>query len=242
MVTGTESSSSMEDFLAAWDIASSEYLPAFVVVSALFALTGAGVRPVGIERLADTVNRPVGETRALVDSLGGLARVDGESVHLTLGATTQSPRFRVRIEDRAIKAGGCAPDLFWIAVCSGKRVQVEAICRASAAPIRVELRPDGTASADPPGTVVAVVHPGRQPELMDTIRDTMDGTAGPDEDFCYHQPFFASPEAAAGWLATHPGGRLFTVAEFVTFWRRVTEGALAAAGVDIGVIDERTRG
>ncbi|WP_291413053.1 hypothetical protein [Actinophytocola sp.] len=32
-------------------------------------------------------------------------------------------------------------------------------------------------------------------------------------------------------LATHPGGRLFTVAEFHEFWRRVTNTTLAKAGV-----------
>lgn len=129
-MTGTESASSVEDFLAAWDIANSQYQTAFIAVSALFGLTGAGERPVRMERLAATVRRPVAETRALVDSLGELTHVDEEMVHLTLGASSQSTRFRVQIEDRAIKAGGCAPDMFWIAVCSGKPVQVETICRS----------------------------------------------------------------------------------------------------------------
>lgn len=221
----------LDDFVAAWDIAGSAYLPAFVVVSALFRLTGAGERPMGIERLATTVQRPVAETRALAESLGDLVRIENDVVHLRLGASHQPTRFLVRIDDRTIKAGGCAPDLFWIAVCSGKTVHVTTTCHATGTPIRAEIGTDRVA-AEPASTVVAVVHPGRQPELADTIEPTLDGTAGADEDFCYHQPFFATPDAATDWLATHPGGRLFTVAEFLAFWHRVTHDTLAAAGVD----------
>jgi len=34
-----------------------------------------------------------------------------------------------------------------------------------------------------------------------------------DADFCVQQPFFASYDAAQGWLADHPGGRVFPVRE-----------------------------
>jgi hypothetical protein len=230
LVAGTNTDA-MDDFVAAWDIANSAYQPAFVLVSALFALTSAGERPVAVDRLAATVRRPVAETRALAGSLGELVRLDNADVHLVLGTSSPSPRFLVRIGDRTIKAGGCAPDLFWIAVCSGKTVRVDTECQASGAPIHVEIDPDGV-TVEPPTTVVAVVHPGRQPELMDTIDATITNTAGPDEDFCYHQPFFAAPDAGATWLAAHPGGRLFTVAEFLEFWRRVTIETLGKATVD----------
>jgi hypothetical protein len=86
---------------------------------------------------------------------------------------------------------------------------------------------------EPDTTVVAVVHRGSQPELMDAIDATIDRTTGPDEDFCYHQPFFATPETATEWLAAHPGGRLFTVAEFLEFWRQVTTETLTKTNVDI---------
>lgn len=223
----------VDEFAAAWDIASSPYLPEFVLVSALFALTGAGERPVGIGRLAATVGRPEPETRALASSLGDLARVEGGIVNLTLGTSSPSPRFRVRIDGRVIKAGGCAPDLFWIAACAKKTVHVDTACRATGTPIQVELGPAGVTAVEPHTTVVAVVHPGSQPELMNTIDATIDGTVRPDEDFCYHQPFFATPEAASEWVSAHPGGRLFTVAGVLDFWRRVTSEALAKAHVNI---------
>lgn len=38
----TDTRPTLEDFVAVWDIANSEYFGAFVTVSALFALTAAG--------------------------------------------------------------------------------------------------------------------------------------------------------------------------------------------------------
>ncbi|WP_291418421.1 organomercurial lyase [Actinophytocola sp.] len=163
------------------------------------------------------------ETRALTGSLGDLVRLGDEVVHLVIGTSSPPPRFQVRIDDRTIKAGGCAPDLFWIAVCTQKSVYVDTACRATGTPIRVTLGPAGVAAVEPDTTVVAVVHPGMQPELMDTIDATIHNTTGPDEDFCYHQPFFAA----------HPGGRVFPVADFLEFWRRLTRETLAKANVDI---------
>lgn len=233
MNNGTQASATTEEFEAAWNIANSRYLREFVMVSALFALTGAGEQPVDIERVAANTGETAPDARELIESLGRLAHVDHETVYLTPGTSSPSPRFLVRIDDRLINSGGCAPDLFWIAVCSGKTVDVETHCRATGTPIRTHLRSDGTANATPTETVVAVVHPGKQPELLDTIDATRTDTSAPDEDFCYHQPFFASPSAATEWLDTHPGGRVFTVAEFYDFWRRITQNTLAKANVHI---------
>jgi alkylmercury lyase len=76
---------------------------------------------------------------------------------------------------------------------------------------------------EPPGTVIAVISP-LAPQLQQ-----LSSREQADADICSQQLFFASADAAANWLAQHPGGRIFPISEFVAWWRRF----LTAQNVDI---------
>ena len=69
----TISSHPVDDFDAAWQTVGQQYQPAILVTSALIKLTGAGERPVEVERLAATTGRPVDETLALARQMGTLS-------------------------------------------------------------------------------------------------------------------------------------------------------------------------
>jgi alkylmercury lyase len=227
-----------EDFDAGWRDAIRQYLPAAEVLSALYRLTGAGQRPVELARLAAVLERTPGEALSLAQQWAPV-RVNDGSLDLDLTSASPSGRYRLGAGGRTIEVDGCAPDVFFVPIFAGLPVHVESVCPTTGAAIEVDLAPEGATRVAPSSTVVAVVDP-RAPELRDV-------TSG--EEFnagvCTQQPFFASPAAAAGWLAKHPGGRVLTVGEFHDWWRRalslVTDGstireladAIAAAALKV---------
>lgn len=48
----------------------------------------------------------------------------------------------------------------------------------------------------------------------------MNNVEDADANACSQQSFFASAEAAASWLAAHPGGRIYPVAACFEWFRR----------------------
>src|SRR4051794_33060613 len=79
------SSHPVDDFDAAWQTVGQQYQPAILVTSALIKLTGAGERPVEVERLASASGRPVDEALALAQQFLKVHVQDG-LVHLDLSA------------------------------------------------------------------------------------------------------------------------------------------------------------
>lgn len=202
-----------------------EHVQAIRLVSALFKLTAAGEHPVEVERLAATVGKPVPETVKLARQIFRTVVVRDGLLDLRLGSASKPARFRLRIDGRVIDAGGWAVDLVWMAMFIDKPLGIDATCAATGAPIQVDLTPDGVRRADPPSTVLAVLDRAA-PEIqrMGTRYEAA------NDEVCVHQPFFASAEVAGVWLASHPGGRLFPVAEFFEEWRR----QLSSLTADIG--------
>jgi alkylmercury lyase len=192
-----------------------EHRPAVRLVSALFKLTRAGERPVEVERLAAVVDQPVEETVRLAHQIFRTVVVRDGLLDLRLGTASESRRFRLRIDGRVIDAEGCAVDLVWMAMFIDQPLQLEASCAATGRPIHVDLGPEGVRGADPPSTVVAVLDPAA-PE----IRQMSARYEAANDEVCVHQPFFASAEVAGGWLAGHPGGRLFPLDAFFDQWPR----------------------
>ncbi len=211
-----------DDFDAAWQTVGQQYQPAIFVTSALIKLSGAGERPVEVERLATASGRPVDETLALARQFLKVKIQDG-LIHLDLSAAGPSARYRLQIGARTIDADGCAPDIIWTALLADKPIHAEATCPATGTPIRVDLTPEGVERVEPPSTVIAVISP-----LAPQLQQLSSGEQA-DVDVCAHQPFFASAEAAAEWQAQHPGGRIYPISEFVAWWRRF----LTAQNVDI---------
>ena len=218
----TMSSHPVDDFDAAWQTVGQQYQPAILVTSAVIKLTGAGERPVEIERLATASGRPVHEMLALTRQFLKVNVQDG-LVHLDLSAAGTSARYHLQIGRRTIDAGGCAPDIVWMALLAGQPVHAEATCPATGSTIWVDLTPDGVERMEPPSTVIAVISP-LAPQFQQ-----LSSREEAEADVCSQQPFFASAEAAADWQAQHPAGHIFPVREFFVWWRRF----LTALSVDI---------
>jgi alkylmercury lyase len=180
-----------------------------------------GERPVEIERLAATIGRSPEETVALAQQWARVRVADG-CISFDPESSPFS-RYRIGIGTRVMDVGGCAIDLFWAALAAGVSLHAESKCPTTGTTIRIDLSPDGVERVEPSATVVAVLHP-RVPMLQE-----MSNVEEADASACSQQPFFASAEAAAGWLAAHPGRRIYPVAEFFAWFRR----NLAQASVSI---------
>jgi len=212
-IDDTISSHPVDDFNAAWQIVGQQYQSAIRVTSALIKLSRAGERPVEIERLATASGRPIDEMLALTRQFLKV-NVQERLVHLDLSAAGTSARYHLQIGRRTIDAGGCAPDIVWMALLAGQPVHAEATCPATGTHIRVDLTPEGVERMEPPSTVIAVISP-LAPQFQQ-----LSSREEAEADVCSQQPFFASAEAAADWQTQHPAGHIFPVREFFVWWRR----------------------
>jgi alkylmercury lyase len=117
----------------------------------------------------------------------------------------------------------CAWDALFLPRLLNASACVASTCPATGAPVRLTVAPHGVASVHPPEVVVSFL----LPEEAELRRHT---TAS----FCHFVHFFASPEAARGWIARRPGAWLLTLDEAFALGRAVNEArypdALAPAG------------
>ena len=180
------------------------------VTCAVIGLTNFGERPVPSTRLAEELGRSVSEAEATARQWGwpgtrvedGLITVKPEGVPL-------AARRQIQVGDRRFGVTGCAPDVFLYAPLLRPSVAVEETCPATGRSIRIVFTPTGIESVVPEGAVVPVPP---KPEV-DRVEGmgTLDCNA--DATLCGECPFYSSAEAAQGWLAAHPGGRVFPVRE-----------------------------
>ncbi len=166
---------------------------------AALKLTRAGRHPVGVERLAAIVGVTPAEVRRLVELIGF-------SLHRDLVSTGPAPRgahHRLQPAEGTLGAGPDGTvDMFLLAIATGEPVHAAAVCPVTGTHIRIDLTARAVLQADPPSAVVATVDLGFGLEHVDAMA-------------CAGQPFFASAPAAAGWLVTHPGGRIYQVAAYL---------------------------
>jgi alkylmercury lyase len=216
----------LADFLAGHGRINTDEIEYMVPSFALIGLTNFGERPVSLTRLAEVWGRPVREAEALAlicRKLGwppgtwvenGLVTVNPEREPL-------SPRRQLQIGDRRFGVSGCAPDVFLYAPLVRPSLQLEETCPVTRMPIRVVFTPSGVESVDPEGAVLPVPHPQVIDRIVEMGADCNTNEPG---GLCSQCPFYASAEAARGWLADHPGGRVFPVREawnlsFYRDWR-----------------------
>lgn len=200
------------DFERAWQETLARFRLPLAMTTALLKLTGMGERPVSVEYLAQAIGRSPQETVALVQQWARV-RIADRFITFDPQASPFS-RYRVEVATRVLDVGGCAPDLFWAVLAAGLPIRAQSICPATGAAIQVDLSPEGVQRVEPPGTVVTMLNPRA------SVLGEMDNGENADATVCSQQSFFASAEAAAGWLASHPGGRIFPVAAFFQWFRR----------------------
>lgn len=128
-------------------------------------------------------------------------------VHYQLVSHDDPPRFVYQIGDRRVAVGGCAGDPFLLAYGLDQPFTVEATCPATGTPIRVQFTVGGV-TARPAETVLGLIHPDTAPEAI-----LLADVGRVDADICLHQSFFVNAQAAAGWLAGHPGGQVRPVTD-----------------------------
>ncbi|MFI6306535.1 organomercurial lyase [Amycolatopsis thailandensis] len=163
-------------------------------------LTRAGRHPIAIGRLAATVGMDPAEAHRLMDLMGFVIR-DGLVV-MDRGsrpgpARAGSDRYQV--------------DLFLLAVATGEPVHADSVCPATGARVRVHFTSARVLSVDPPHAVVAA---SRLPGI--------DLTLGQDYvEALVCTQFFASKEAAAGWLLENIDGRVLSVPDYLAHTRRM---------------------
>lgn len=217
---------SLADFIASWrritaDDTAGQYTAAFVLIG----LTNFGERPVTSTRLAEALGWPVSAAEALARRQWGWpgARVKDGLITVNPARVLATPRRHVQIGHRRFGVTGCAPDVFLYAPLVRPSLLLEETCTVTGTPIRIVFTPNGVERVDPSGAVVAMPHPREleQPEsgfALAECRTDLDG------NLCSQCPFYSSAEAAQGWLAAHPGGRVFPVREawdlsFLQAWR-----------------------
>jgi len=211
---------SLADFIAGWSkrLQDSEVLAAGFAV---MGLTNFGERPVSSARLAEVLGRSACEAESLAqghrtpgapvtcgsaDELQ-LLRIEDGLITFNPARAAAAPRRELEIGDRRVGMVGCAPDVFLYAPLVRPSLQLEETCSVTGAPIRLVFTASRVESVEPAGAVVPILPPTE----FDRLEGMLD--RDPDPDLCAQCPFYSSAEAARGWLAAHPGGRVFPVRE-----------------------------
>jgi alkylmercury lyase-like protein len=204
---GPRCSSGIDAFDAAWREVDERLRGLIDVTYGLIGLSRLGERPVDVTRFAAYLDLSVDDALAQLAKQSGVLftpRVHDGLITLDLDRPDSLQRRHLRIGERRIAMSGCAPDLFQIAAVLDTPFQVEDTCSTTGVPIRVTFAPpdqhaDLIAAVDPADTVVAL-----DPRLLgQTATMTPEQI---DNTLCVQPPFFANPDAARDWLATHPTG------------------------------------
>ena len=216
-----------DDFQAAWRTMFEQDEPLVMVVGALFGMTNLGEYPVESRRLAQILGRTVPEAETLARQYGwpGVQVRDG-LISLNPARAKVAARRQVQIGDRRFGLSGCGPDLVLYGGLVRPSLHVDDTCPTTGARIQIEFTPEGVARVDPPDTAVAMINP-RGLDLSGKNIDEIDANV------CVQMPFFASAEAAQGWLTDHPSGRVFTVREAwnLSFFRDLRDNISALLSI-----------
>ncbi|MGH2916287.1 MAG: organomercurial lyase [Solirubrobacteraceae bacterium] len=182
-------------------------LPSFEVVLYLVRAIAKGA-PVSIQELADAASLPVsGVERMLLGQPGTDWDADGRL--FGFGLTLRPTAHRYNIAGRALYTF-CATDALPFTHILGEPAVAESNCPTTSIPIRMELIPSAVVSLDPAGAVVSQLF---DRSLLGDLRHNV----------CDHGHFFASVDAASGWVSEHPGGRVLTVVDAFEQSRRDIE-------------------
>ncbi len=187
----------------------------------LYRLLALG-RAVPSARLADAMGRATPEVERTLAGWPGLIRDEAGAVIGFLGLSVGETAHRFEVDGVALYTW-CAWDALFLPRLLNATARVVSACPATGAPVHLTVAPHGVASAYPAGVVVSFL----LPDEAELRRHT---TAS----FCHFVHFFASPEAARGWIARRPGTWLLTLDEAFALGRAVNEArypdALAPTG------------
>lgn len=211
--TGHGNDAGLDEFLAKLDWANTSEPLTFGY--AVIGLTNFGERPLEITRLAEVLDMPAGEAGVRLRKWGGWpgTRVEDGIITVSPGRAKAAPRRVLQIGDRRFGVTGCAPEIFLYAPLVRPSLQVKETCPVTGTPIRLVLTPSRVEHVEPAGAVLPL--PGPQSTLYSCAEAASSGEEvdadACDASLCSQAPLFSSAEAAQGWLAAHPGGRVFPI-------------------------------
>jgi alkylmercury lyase len=154
--------------------------------------------PVAVGELAAAAGWPEQKVETVLRSVEGTDWAsDGRLAGF--GLTLQPTQHRFIVEGRSLYTW-CAADTLIFTVLLAQPTVVISACPATDRTIILELAADRVVSVDPAETVV-------------TERRCHQAGADFRAQICDHGHFFASPQAARGWVAEHPDGEVLSVAK-----------------------------
>ncbi|MGB9112957.1 MAG: organomercurial lyase [Acidimicrobiales bacterium] len=154
--------------------------------------------PLDLVDLADTAGSTGADLARIVRAQPG-SEWDGDGRLVGFGITPLRTDYRFLVGGKTFYTW-CASDTLFFTVILGEHTVAETTCPTTGVPIRLEITPQGVTSASPSEAVVSQLH---RRDLVENLRS----------DVCDHGHFFASPSAAAGWIAEHPDGQVLSVAD-----------------------------
>lgn len=165
------------------------------LVPQLYRMLAKG-QPVTIDQIANEGGWTPDEVRAELDRHPGLDWDDTGRL-AGFGLTLRRTPHRFTFDDRTVHAF-CASDALLFPVILERPGVVESTCPSTGQPIRVHVAPDSVINLEPAGTVVTRIRPDR------AVTDVR-------VQICALGNFFASTQAAAGWLQANPHGSVVSL-------------------------------
>ncbi len=170
--------------------------------------------PVSAEELSEATGRDVEEVHRVLPTLPSV-ELDDEGRVVGSGITLNPTPHRFIVDGRDLYTW-CALDTLIFPALLDKRAHVQSPCPGTGEPVKVDVDPDQVTSVQPPTSVVSIVTPNE----VSAIRSS----------FCNHVHFFASEEAASGWLEEHPEASILPVVEAFELGRRLTRARFTDPG------------
>ena len=167
------------------------------VCLALIRQLAAG-QPVSAKRLAADIAMEESAVAAVLQEISDVAYDDlGNVVGFGLSLVPTAHQFSINGQTLYT---WCALDTFLYTALLAQPCQVLSHCPVTAQPIRMAMTPAGITELSPRLSVISLVIPDRS--IGDCRRSS----------FCNHSHFFATAEAGAAWLRTHPGAVILSIA------------------------------
>lgn len=169
--------------------------------------------PVDVSDLAAATGRPLKEVRTALEAMGD-TEYDGSGRIIGQGLTQRPTQHRFEVDGEQLYTW-CALDTLIFPTLLGSSAHIESAYKATGTAVRVAVTASGVTSVEPATAVVSLVNP----EDIRSVRSS----------FCNQVHFFASPEDAAPWLESHPGGTVMPVREAYELGSSMAEKILTQA-------------
>lgn len=168
-------------------------------------------RPVAVDDLAQLTGRSMAEVR---NGLAGLSdtEYDEQGRVLGHGITLRPTPHQFTVDGQRLYTW-CALDTLIFPIVLDRPAQVASPTPGSGEPVRLDVDPAaGVTALEPATAVVSVV----VPDICGSVRSA----------FCNQVHFFASPQAAQGWLVEHSGAEVLPVVDAFDLGRRLAQNML----------------